>query len=104
MPEWANKILKQNPGEESLTKPFPIYLDLECTLNKLKFIQNNPEKSYTEKKTRHVPSGWAMSTRCSFDKKENKINYYRGKDCIENLFKKIKESAMKIIYYEEKKK
>ena len=45
-----------------------------------------------------------MFTRCSFDKKENKINYYRGKDCIENLFKKIKESAMKIIYYEEKKK
>ena len=44
-----------------------------------------------------------MFTRCSFDKKENKINYYRGKDCIENLFKKIKESAMKIIYHEEKK-
>ena len=44
-----------------------------------------------------------MSTRCSFDKKENKLNYYRGKTCIENLYKKIKQSATEIIYREEKK-
>ena len=44
-----------------------------------------------------------MFTRCSFDKKENKPNYYRGKDCIEKLCKKLKESAMKIIDYEKKK-
>ena len=43
-----------------------------------------------------------MFTRCSFDKKENKLNYYRGKDCIEKLCKKLKEHAMKIINYEEK--
>ena len=43
-----------------------------------------------------------MLTRCSFDKKENKLNYYRGKDCIEKLCKKLKERAMKIINYEEK--
>ena len=35
--------------------------------------------------------------------KENKLNYYRGKDCIENLCKKLKESATEIIYCEEKK-
>ena len=43
-----------------------------------------------------------MFTRCSFDKKENKLNYYRGKDCIEKLCKKLKESAMEIIDYKEK--
>ena len=43
-----------------------------------------------------------MFQRCSFDKNENKINYYRGKDCIEKLCKKLKECAMKIINYEEK--
>ena len=102
MPKWVEKILKYNPGEKSLKKPFAIYLDLECILKKLQSIQNNPEKSYTEKKARHEPSGWAMFTRCSFDKKENKLNYYRGKDCIEKLCKKLKERAMKIINYEEK--
>ena len=40
-----------------------------------------------------------MFTSCSFDEKENKLNYYRGKDCIEKLCKKLKKRAMKIINY-----
>ena len=43
-----------------------------------------------------------MFTRCLFDRKEKKLNYYRGKDCIEKLCKKLKERAMKIINCEEK--
>ena len=43
-----------------------------------------------------------MFTRCSFDKKENKLNYYRGKNCAEKLCKKLKKSAVKIIDYKEK--
>ena len=31
-----------------------------------------------------------MFTRCSFDNKENKLIYYRGKDCIEKLCKKLR--------------
>ena len=65
--------------------------------------QNNIEKSYREKKATHKPSGWAMLTRCSFDEEENKLDYYRGKDCVEKLCKKLKEHAMKIINYKEKK-
>ena len=45
-----------------------------------------------------------MFTRCSFDKIENKPDYYRGKDCIEKLCKNLKESAMEIINHEKKKK
>ena len=80
MPQLVDKILKHNPGEESLKTPFAIYLDLECLLKKEQSCQNNPKKSYTEKKARHEPSGWAMFTRCSFDEKENKLKYNRGKD------------------------
>ena len=43
-----------------------------------------------------------MFTKCSFDEKENKLDYYREKDCIEKLCKKLKKRAMKIINYEEK--
>ena len=66
------------------------------------FTKNNPKKSYPEKKAKHEPSGWAMFTKCSFDKAENKLDYYRGRDCIEKLCKKLKEHAMKIINYEKK--
>ena len=48
-----------------------------------------------------------MITKCSFDKKENKLDYYRERDCIGKLCKKLKENnenmhAMKIINYKEK--
>ena len=43
-----------------------------------------------------------MFTRCQFDKKENKLNYYRGKDCIDELCEKLKECAMEINDYKEK--
>ena len=40
-----------------------------------------------------------MFIRSSFDAKENKLYYYRGKEFIENLCKKLKERAMEIINY-----
>ena len=43
-----------------------------------------------------------MFTSCSFDEKENRLNHYRGKYCIEKLCKKLKKLAMKIISYEKK--
>ena len=57
MPSLAEKILKYNPREKSLKAPFTIDIDLECLLKKEQSCQNNPEKSYTEKKARHEPSG-----------------------------------------------
>ena len=41
-----------------------------------------------------------MLTKCSFNKKQNKLDYYRGRDCIDKLCKKLKEHAMIIINYE----
>ena len=51
MPKQVEKILKYNPREKSLKAPFAIYIDLECMLEKIDSCQNNPEKSYTEKKS-----------------------------------------------------
>ena len=76
------KTIKTQSRRKIIKSTICNYLDLECLLKKEQSCQNNPEKSYTEKKARHELSGWAMFTRCSFDKKENKLNYYREKDCI----------------------
>ena len=45
-----NKILKYNYGEKSMRALFIIYADLKCLLGKMHCYQNNPEKSYAEKK------------------------------------------------------
>ena len=103
MPDENNKILKYNPGEKSLKHPFIIYADLECLLEKIDTCHNNPEKSYTEKKAKHKPSGYSLVTYCSFDKTKTAWNYYRGKDCMEIFCKDLRNQAMKIINYEKKK-
>ena len=40
--------------------------------------------------------------KCSFDATKNKLDYYRGRDCIKKLCKKLRDSAMEIINYEAK--
>ena len=42
--------MKYNPAEKSLKAPFSFFLDLESLLKKEQSCQNNPEKSYAEKK------------------------------------------------------
>ena len=65
-------------------------------------LAKKSRKSYTEKKAKHEHSGWAMFTKCSFDKAENKLYYYRRRDCIEKLCKKLKGHVIKIINSEKK--
>ena len=103
MPDENSKILKYNPGEKSLKVPYIIYADLECLPEKVNTCQNNPEKSYTEKKAKHKPSGYSLVRCCSFDKSKNECIYYRGKDCMERFCKDLRGQAMKIINYEKKK-
>ena len=103
MPDEDNKVLKYIPGEQSLKVPFIICEDIECLLQKINTCQNNPDKSYTEKKAEHIPSGFSLITCCSFDKSKNEQKYYRGEDCMIIFCKDLKEQAMKIINHEKKK-
>ena len=50
-----------------------IYADLECLLEKMQSCQNNPEKSYTEKKTKYTSSGYSLFTNFTFDSTKNKL-------------------------------
>ena len=80
-----------------------IYADLGCLLEKIRSCQNNPEKSYREKKkTKHTPSDYSLFTNCLFDAAKNKLHRYRGKDCMEKFCKDLREHAIKIVDYEKK--
>ena len=65
-------------------------------LEKIHSCQNNLEKSSTEKKAKHTPSGY------SFDSTKNKHDCYRGKDCIEKFCEDLREHTMRIVNYEKK--
>ena len=103
MPTKDNNIIKYNHGEESMKLPFAIYADLECLLEKMRTCQNNPNKSSTTKINKHTPSGCSIFTHCSFDESKNKLDYYRGDDCMKKFCKDLRKHATKIINYEKKK-
>ena len=97
-----NNIIKYNQGEKSIKLPFVIYADLECLLEKMSTCQNNPNESSTTEINKHIPSGYSLFTHCSFDRAKNKLDHYRGKDCMKKFSKDLREHATKIINYEKK--
>ena len=51
----------------------------------------------------HEPWGYSLDLVCSFYSKQNKHNFYRGKDCIKRFCSDLKELATKTINYEKEK-
>ena len=82
MPKEDNKIPKYNHGEKSMKVIFIIYSDLESLLEKMNTCHNNTKKSSTTKANKHTPSGYSLFTHCLFDATKNKLDYYRGHDCM----------------------
>ena len=102
MPTNDNNKIKYNQGEKSIKLSFIVYADLECLLEKMSTCYNNPEESSTTKINKHTPSGYSIFTHCSFDKSKNKLNYYRGEDCMKKFCKDLREHATKTINCEQK--
>ena len=86
-----------------MKSPFIVYADLKCLLEKTNTCHNNPEKSSTTKINGHTPSGYSLFTHCSFETTKNKLDYYRGKNCMKIFYLDLREYAIKIINYEKKK-
>ena len=82
---------------------YVIYADTECILKKMDACSNDPNKSSTEKINEHEMCGYAIFTDCSFDKKNNKLDYYRGKDSLEMFCKDLRKHARSIVHFEKKK-
>ena len=80
-----DKMLKYYQGETSMKVPFIIYAGLESLLEKVNTCHNNPKKSSITKINKHIPSSYSLFTHCSFDTRKNKLDYYRGKNCMNNF-------------------
>ena len=74
--------LKCNHGIKSMKAPFIMVADIESLLKKMSTCSNDPDKLLTNKLNKHEMYGYSLVTNCSFDKKNNKLDYHRGKDCL----------------------
>ena len=103
MPTEDNNAIKYSHGEKSLKAPWVIYVDFECLPIKKQSHQNNPNDSYTEKKSIHEARGYSLNLVSSFDLNQNKHSFYRGRDCTKKICTDLKEYATKIINFKEKR-
>ena len=96
MPNKDKNMIEFN-GENYGKAPFVIHADLECLLEKISTCYNNPGESSTTEVNKHTPSGCSIFTNCSFDERINKLDYYRGEDCMKEFCRDLRKLAIKII-------
>ena len=104
MPKEDNKILKYIRQGKSIKFSFIIQADMLPLLERMSAYHNNPKKSSRTKISKHRLLGYSLFTPCLFDNTNNKLSYYRGKDCMERFCKDLKEHAAKIRAYNKNKK
>ena len=103
MPSEDTKILEFNQSQKCDQAPFIIYAGLSCIIEKIDGCKNNPENSSTTKVSKHIPSGFSMSTTSSFRSIENKHDVYRSQDCMKMFCEFLRKHAIKIINFKNKK-
>ena len=103
MPSEDTKILEFNQYQKSDKAPFLFYEDLECIIEKTDGCKNDPEHLSTTKVSKHIPSGFLMSTISSFRSIENKHDLYSGQECMKKFCESLREHAVKIINFKRKK-
>ena len=75
---------------------------MEPLLERMSICYNNPKKPSTTKINKNTPSGYSLLTHYLLDATKNKLDCYRGKECIERFCKDLKERATKITNYAKK--
>ena len=85
MPDEDKNILKYNHEEKSLKAVNTTYVDLESLLIKPQSSQNDPEKSYIEKKAIHEVCGYSINVVRSYRPNKNIRSFHRGVECIKKI-------------------
>ena len=96
------KILEFNQYHKSDKAPFVFYADLEFLflIEKIHGCKNNPEKLYTTKVSKHIISGFSMSTiECLQCLQYNSRNHLKMQEIILLVKKSLKINILKIKKY-----
>ena len=100
IPEKGASI-KYHPGVKSMRVPYALFADIESLPKKVDTCTNGPDKSSTTQLNKHEMCGYSLVMHCSFNEKNNVIDYYRGKDCLKKF---LPRQAKSIVDFEIKEK
>ena len=83
-------------GQNQFKVPFIMYADFEVILELIQGPSQDPEESYTKKVDQHIPSGYCVYSKFTYEKAENLLKLYRGKNCIEKFCDYLREEANRL--------
>ena len=63
----------------------------------MKTCHDNRKKLSATKINKHKPSGYSLFTHSLFDTTKDKLDYYRGKNCMKTFCLDLKEHSAKLI-------
>ena len=96
MPTKDKSIVKYTDGQYQFKVPFVIYADFESILVPVSSAAGDPDKSSTRSINVYEPSGWCMNSTFSYANKLNKLQQYRGKDCVSKFCETIMLEAKRL--------
>ena len=98
MPKEGSK-LKFVDGQNQFRVPLIMYADFESVLDPTNNVERDEihdNTSYTEKKNKHVPSGYSVYSKFAYGEIEDPLNTYRGEDCVKNFCDYILLNSMRL--------
>ena len=106
MPTEEEKWLKFHDGQYQFKVPFMLYADFESILkpvderyrDKMDTMKagRKGKAPYTEKISKHIPSGWCVHSTFAYGDVPDPLKMYRGKDCVEKFVEYIEEEVRRL--------
>ena len=91
-------IVQYSDGQFQFEVPFIMYADFESILEPIQGMGNNPMISSTRGVNNHIPSGWCIRSEFAYEKVENPLKLYKGKDCIKKFCDHIIGEARRLYH------
>ena len=104
MPTEEKKWLKFHGGQYRFKVPFMLHADFESILKpvddryreKIKKAERKSKAPYTEKISKHIPSGWCVHSTFVYGDVPDLLKMYRDKECVEKFVEYIKEEVKRL--------
>ena len=82
---YGNPIVQYSDGQFQFKVPFIMYADFESILEPIQGQGNNLMIFSTGGVNNHVPSGLCVRSELAYEKIENPLKLYGGKDCVKKF-------------------
>ena len=106
MPTGKEKWLKIHDGQYQFKVSFILYPDFESILkpvderyrDKMNTMKagRKGKAPYTEKISKHIPSGWCVHSTFAYGDVPDPLKMYRGKDCVEKFVEYIEDEVKRL--------